>query len=749
VPAKSAAAHRFARDASRLQAAVAGGAFAIAWLLALTGSPWALAPIAAVSPLLLWPRHGPFQAVVLAGGLAVVVVLLAKDFWPMKPGWAAIPVVTAAGIFPEFGQRNPQLWPLLAQAGALATVVLGLAALQGLHRVGAITSRAWLTLLAALLTGWSLVVLVHLTDTKIYTGVFGPIAVPNKNTAATLAALGTVLALGQTWLAWQVRNLWAAGGWLGGAALGPIALAQLNSWTGVVALAAGTLTLGGSLRPRRRGLHRHAAWLWLVVFCAVGALVAQSSTLTARLAELPHDFRLRIWRDCLGLLADFPLGGAGLGSFPGLYPLYGHLELAADSRLLHPDSSWVLLAVEWGLPAALLLLAGALWLLTRRPDATGVNSALPPLVIIRAGIVAWLVAGISEIALHRPTLALVGLSLVAILPWPQYRRFTFPRWLAIAFSGCALILVAGGLQAAHARRSAVTREGFAVAHLQRDPLNARLHWLAALDAWNRRGDHKAAMAHFRAAVHLDHRSMQLAATAAQLLTPSRPAEAAWFWTEALRRSRQDRGLGRGLLAQAWRDFPEQPVAYWQEIVRAGHPALLALVASRPGVARTRLLWIWWHEQGPLAFGDPALSDDFFAALRLLPPDHPLLPAIVHSHPTGLGLDFYLRAARHLHTSGRHDLAWQALSRQPPLADLLTPGRTGETDPRFRHWQGLVDDLAQCGEHRARLRLLDEICRRPQPPPWFRAQLAQALLEAGRADEAVARLLELATPNPPR
>lgn len=733
----------------RLAAGLLVAALAAAWALALADSPWAQVPILAAAVLLLLRPPSSATGLILGGGLLTLGVLVAKDFWPVAPAWANLPALPWSEGWPRPTQRNPQIWPLLTQAGALAALILGVATLQQAHAEGVISRRRWLELLAALLTAWSLAVLLHTASGQPYSTEHALLAVTNKNAAATLSALGTVLALGLAWLTWQRRNLWSCVLWLLATTLGALALVNLNSWTGVAALLGGGLVLGASLSHGHRSRHRHVLWLWLLTAAAIGALVIQSGTLTARMADLHQDYRLRIWRDCLALIADFPLGGAGLGSFPGVYPLYGRLDLVADSRLLHPDSSWVLLAVEWGLPATLLLGAAAVALLVRRPPETNPDPGAAALAITRAGVTAWLVAGISDVALHRPAVALVGASLVALLPWPSLPRLRWPRWLQIVAVALALAVVAAGVQATIARHAAGARTGFNPAHLQRDPLNARLHWLAALDSWNRRGDTAAALAHFRTAVRLDHRSMRLAETAARLLTPARPAEAAGFWTEALRRSRHDRGLGRGMLQQAWREFPALPTSYWEDVVTEGNPALLALVAGRPDAARTRLLWRWWRAVGPAGFHAPDQSDDFFAALRQLPPGHPLLPAILREHPTGLGLEFYLRAARHLHTEGRDTIAWRALSLQSPFAGLLGGSDTAESDPRFRHWQQLLGDLAQRGEHRARLRLLEEICRQPKPPPVFRAQLAQALFDTGHADEAVARLLEMAAPKPAR
>ncbi len=87
--------------------------------------------------------------------------------------------------------------------------------------------------------------------------------------------------------------------------------------------------------------------------------------LGGRLAGFAQEYRLRIWQDSLPLLAEYPVGGVGLAAYPATIPLGSRLDLPADSRLAHPDSSWVLLGVEWG-PVATLALGLALLAALRR-----------------------------------------------------------------------------------------------------------------------------------------------------------------------------------------------------------------------------------------------------------------------------------------------------------------------------------------------------------------------------------------------
>ena len=72
--------------------------------------------------------------------------------------------------------------------------------------------------------------------------------------------------------------------------------------------------------------------------------------------NLPVEFRLKIYRDALDVIRDFPLTGTGLGTFPFVFPQYRRASLS-EAVAIHPESDWLMLAAESGLPALLCLLA--------------------------------------------------------------------------------------------------------------------------------------------------------------------------------------------------------------------------------------------------------------------------------------------------------------------------------------------------------------------------------------------------------
>ncbi|MDB4459922.1 O-antigen ligase family protein [Akkermansiaceae bacterium] len=82
---------------------------------------------------------------------------------------------------------------------------------------------------------------------------------------------------------------------------------------------------------------------------------ADKETQAASLDDV--DFRVPIARDTFQLIKSFPLTGVGSGQFRWAFPQYRDLTVMAHTSVAaHPESSWLWLAAEWGLPAALCLL---------------------------------------------------------------------------------------------------------------------------------------------------------------------------------------------------------------------------------------------------------------------------------------------------------------------------------------------------------------------------------------------------------
>ena len=94
--------------------------------------------------------------------------------------------------------------------------------------------------------------------------------------------------------------------------------------------------------------------------------VAESATggeELGRFTTAMSDFRMRIIRDTLRMVRDYPITGTGLGTYEYVYPFYSK-ESIGEATAVHPESDWVMAAAESGVP---FLLCGLylFWLLVR------------------------------------------------------------------------------------------------------------------------------------------------------------------------------------------------------------------------------------------------------------------------------------------------------------------------------------------------------------------------------------------------
>lgn len=68
----------------------------------------------------------------------------------------------------------------------------------------------------------------------------------------------------------------------------------------------------------------------------------------------PFDFRLLIFQDTWRMIQDAPWTGMGLGTFAAVFPQYQQASLQTATAA-HPESDWLMLAAEAGLPCVALL----------------------------------------------------------------------------------------------------------------------------------------------------------------------------------------------------------------------------------------------------------------------------------------------------------------------------------------------------------------------------------------------------------
>ena len=126
------------------------------------------------------------------------------------------------------------------------------------------------------------------------------------------------------------------------------------------------------------------------------------------------DFRLKIFHDTLWMIKATPWTGTGLGAFEAIFPLYRSASVL-QQRVLHPESDWLWLVAEAGLPGMVATAGFAIWMgaragrqLARRRD----RSMQIALCVACLGVLAH---SFVDVPAHRlgtlmPALLLMGLA---------------------------------------------------------------------------------------------------------------------------------------------------------------------------------------------------------------------------------------------------------------------------------------------------------------------------------------------------
>ena len=318
------------------------------------------------------PSAVPLVLVALFCSLCLLA-FLPQDYFPV-PEWRA--ALMNLGTVPLAESVNPQpwqgwfWWSLLAGAclvfSAMLTAPLETKSLAiVLHAAAAFVAICAVLAIVDYQTAWQY---------PFHGGaVFG--FLPNRNHTATLLVVGSVVSFGL--MQWRLARGDKAGAAIAALCGAPSLAALLffsTSRAGVVFLVVGlAVWAAGAARStvmRRRILATLAV---LVVFLGF-LFVLGGSTVRDRLAELWQDavavqsagadqdvdFRQPIFRDTVRMIADAPVSGIGLGQFADVFPQYRR-DSARAASVLHPESDWLMVAAETGVPSALALFALLVW----------------------------------------------------------------------------------------------------------------------------------------------------------------------------------------------------------------------------------------------------------------------------------------------------------------------------------------------------------------------------------------------------
>lgn len=417
---------------------------------------WALLAVlagAGIGMLLGQPtaRPGWIPTAVGLGLCALGATALLPQAWFDIPAWRSL--FPPDGLVPLANSVSPQpamtlFWLTILAATVVTALFLLSSPIKGIHLliflqvVTVLIAVYGAMAIAAYQTGWS----YPFASAAVF-GFF-----PNKNHTATLLAVGAILSCGLIHHAVLKKRVMSA---VLAALTVAVPLAGLlffsNSRAGLLLLVVGlTLWLIGVAHSLPKKATLTTAGI-VAVFLA-GLFLSGSNPVRDRVEDLLRraveveaadglgelDFRQVIMRDTLRLLSDYQVTGVGLGQFQYVFPHYRNESVRA-ATILHPESDWIMVAAEMGLPAAglLLVLAGYYFMRNwraRRDDDGPLRWA------VAAAVGAALLHGLIDVPWHRPALGWL-LLVIAMAAMPGGEALKRLRGMRIIYALCGLALL--------------------------------------------------------------------------------------------------------------------------------------------------------------------------------------------------------------------------------------------------------------------------------------------------------------------
>ena len=528
---------------------------------------WAEGIIVALlgSYLLAWPPRfslGPLINGAFLGLLVLVAVVFLPAHYFFPSAWRAA-MTNDLGIWLP-ATITPQPW---ITAGCLISLIAGLSWLYlvSARELELRSVRFQLRFFAAgvvILAGISIVLyLAHLAPPFwINQRGFGPF--PNRNQTGDLFGLTAILLLacGQDDIR-KGRKRWIV--WL--MALGAIVAAVILNFSraGILILVVGSALWLGVFALRQRSMPRLALGFSFLLLLLTALVLFGGQTLERfHLRDVANtgistDFRWRIFDDTFQLIGDSPWCGIGLGNFEPVFAIFRDASFG-DTRALHPESDWLWLWSEAGLPAVALVAIG-MGLLIRRvlPLREGTNQRFRLATLIAALLFA--IHGLVDVSSHRVGTAFAGIFLLGLsLHRPLGLKSS--RWLPMLFRFIGLILfftgatwlfaarikilVPGSVGASNARQLAgIANRGrdfpetikLVTRGLEWAPLDWQLYFLRAVGEAEAEEPEKA-LDDFRRARFLEPNAYEVPLAEGDFWLNSRPMLAVTAWREALRRA---------------------------------------------------------------------------------------------------------------------------------------------------------------------------------------------------------------------
>ncbi|MFD2256116.1 O-antigen ligase family protein [Luteolibacter algae] len=355
----------------------------------ISAAPWAMRTGALFLGcgllVIAFPRIVPLPRpwIFLAGGM------LLAGLAPFLPA-AWFPIPEWRDGLEKLGVDTGTLVAIQWRQAAEQYVILSLVFLAGLWIAGQRASSSQLRNIAMAFT-WAValyaifaVLLRSHLPVHTYGDHFG--FFPNRNHSGTLLAMGAVCGSGAAFQAIRQKQLWRI--------LAAFAAVGVCLWAAFVwSISRSGIILSGmgfslwiallGFKYFQRGQRKA---LGLVLLAAIGVYFIAESKVKNRIAETIDkanvagetldandlqaedsaglvkykdvDFRVPVALDTFEMIADAPLTGVGGGQYRHIFPQYRHYSsIVNHAEAVHPESSWLWWAAEFGLPATLLLAA--------------------------------------------------------------------------------------------------------------------------------------------------------------------------------------------------------------------------------------------------------------------------------------------------------------------------------------------------------------------------------------------------------
>ena len=469
---------------------------------------------------------------------------------------------------------------------------------------------------------------------------------PNRNHTAALLVTGSILALGIIREAWSGRRsvvfLLAVG------SLGLCVYSLLFysiSRGGVIFLVIGLVLWLIALGRTHRSLPLLVSSLAIAVAVVWIFLISEGQARNrileflgmeqgAKPALFSGDLRLKIFLDTLHIIRDYPLTGTGLGTFGYVFPFY--MEASIDEAMpIHPESDWLMLAAEAGIPAllfALALLAFLIWDVFRLRE----TGSWPLRWGVVAAALAAMLHGFVDVPLHRIelgwwVLVLVGLAFGNPSPTQTEKsRAWLVQRLVFGICGAALLscgailirsqwfhehpfppyrgkIVVEQIRKLNAEGRAQEAAALGHADLGLNPMERGLYRELGYSEIMSKGDSRVADAAFAAERALNPVSAKIPYDQGLLWIRSDLTRTALLWGEALQKhSRIEQGGGYANLVDYYRSLLSQARA---------HPPLFQALGQYTTLSPD--LQIVWMASSPNASMEDATKNPAF--LKMLTP----------------------------------------------------------------------------------------------------------------------------------